>query len=170
MIRRAWVVRVLAWLFVSHLFPCQGDSGWLDCELIAATGAGIKLPTGKRTQICYQGRRSDRRVRLPLQRTDRPPSEASRRKRRHDQDEQRLCCLWLPCSMRPMRQNAGDPVARHGLSGPGVAGRRLIAARLASCVASRESSPLARRQEQPCCGTHGNRASQGFGAQLSGRI
>ena len=54
----------------------------------------------------------DGHVCLSLQRTDRPPGEAGRRGRRHHQAEQRLRRMWLPCSMRPVRQSAGGPIAR----------------------------------------------------------
>jgi hypothetical protein len=83
-------------------------------------------------RISYQpvgGRRSRHtgdstaHVCLPLQRADRPPSEAGRRDRRHHQAEQRLRRLWLPCSMRPMRQSAAGPVARRELRDAGASGR-----------------------------------------------
>ena len=71
--------------------------------------------------------RSDHRVCLPLQRTDRPPSETGRRHGRHHQTEQHLCRMRLPGTVRLLRQDARGPAARHGWRDAGTAGRRLIA-------------------------------------------
>ena len=73
--------------------------------------------------------RPDGHVCLPLQRADRPTSEAGRRDRRHNQAEQRLRRMWLPRSMRPMRQSTGDPLAQWRLRNAAATGRQLIAHR-----------------------------------------
>jgi len=67
----------------------------------------------------------DYSVHLPLQRADRPPGEASRRDRGLDQNRWHLRRLWLPCSVWPMRQGAGESTAWRSRCDGGAAGRRL---------------------------------------------
>jgi hypothetical protein len=116
------------------------------------SGGGIHYILTRRTKFPAR-RGSDHRVCLCLQCIDRPPGETSRRDRRHHQAEPRLRRLWLPRSMRPMRQGADQPAARRVLRAAGAARLGLTTRPLVSCLALGGRSSRTRPRGHPRCAT-----------------